>query len=387
MIIYDNISLLYPILLLKFLLNFYLKSHTKHEIIFEPPSSFIDKIELEKMESEITNSAENFHPSNLWNHIGKIQIKRLDKFGLNNFKRLLVMDYGYFPPFPETQFFHLLYLWIKNFPFKILKNLRTNLGFVYYDGHYLSITGLLGIYFSIYIRIFFDLCKKIDRLKLLDSLEEPEIGNPIILKFNGNRISFDLCYAISEYYSIMEKFPINKKTPFIIGELGVGYGRLAYVFLKTMNCKYVISDISPTLYVTQNYLSKVFSDKKIFKFRTFTSYSEIRDEFESSDICFLTSNQLELLPSGFFDLFININSLHEMRKQQIENYHSIINKITKGYFFTKQYSDKIELPSKISEAYELPFDKYPFPKSWKILMKRKSPLNSRFTEALFKIQI
>jgi len=271
-------------MLLKFLFDHYLKSYSTNNISFKPIDR-IDQKMIKFMESEIMNSSENFHPSNFWEYIGKKQVNRLEKFGLNNFKRLLGTDYGYFPPFPEKTFFHILRLWIKNFSFKIFKNLRSNLGLIYYNGHYLSIDGFLGFYFSIYIQIFFELCKKTDRLKLLDTLKEPEIGNPIILKIDENKISFDLCYAINEYYSILEKLPLTKKTPLVIGELGAGYGRLAYVFLKTTNCKFVISDISPTLYISQNYLSKIFADKKIFKFRSFLNYSEIQDEFETSDIC------------------------------------------------------------------------------------------------------
>ena len=173
--------------------------------------------------------------------------------------------------------------------------------------------------------------------------------------------------------------------PICIGT-GAGYGKLAYVFKKIhANCKYIIFDIPPTLYLAQEYLSKVFPKCKIFKFRHFENFSEIEDEFNQSEICFFTSNQLELLPENIINLFINISSLHEMSKKQIETFHNLIDKITKGYFFSKQYPDTMKLPEELSGAYEIPFYEYPIPKNWKIIYKDNEKINPRFVNIIYKI--
>lgn len=80
---------------------------------------------------------------------------------------------------------------------------------------------------------------------------------------------------------------INKEEIHTILELGAGYGRTAYFFLKMIpNLKYVFVDIPPALYIAEKYICNQFKDKKIFKFRKFNSYNEIKEEFEISDIVF-----------------------------------------------------------------------------------------------------
>ena len=99
-----------------------------------------------------------------------------------------------------------------------------------------------------------------------------------------------------------------------MGELGAGYDRNAHVLLSLLpGVRYVVIDIPPALYVAQRYLPSVFPDRKVFTWRTFESYPEIQSEFEHADLAFLLPSQIEMLPDGLFDLFVNISSLHEMR--------------------------------------------------------------------------
>jgi hypothetical protein len=62
--------------------------------------------------------------------------------------------------------------------------------------------------------------------------------------------------------------------------------------------------------VSEKYLSEIFADKVIFRYREFSKYKEIRPEFEESDIAFILPTQLELLPEGSFGLVQTISSLH-----------------------------------------------------------------------------
>ena len=61
-------------------------------------------------------------------------------------------------------------------------------------------------------------------------------------------------------------------------------------------------------------------DRRVFTFRRFTAYDEVRDEIEDAQIVFLTPTQLDLLPAESVDLFVNISSLLEMRPRQIAFY-------------------------------------------------------------------
>ena len=150
--------------------------------------------------------------------------------------------------------------------------------------------------------------------------------------------------------------------------------------MKVLKCKYVLFDIPPALYVCQRYLSAVFPELKIFKFRDFKEYSEIKFEYENADICFFTPNQMELLPKCQFNLFINISSLHEMTLEQINHYFHLINGYCNGYFYTKQWLNWTNSRDKLTISYK----DYPVPYNWKLIFFRKHPIQTRFFEALYK---
>jgi hypothetical protein len=99
--------------------------------------------------------------------------------------------------------------------------------------------------------------------------------------------------------------------------------------------RYIVVDIPPALYISQRYLAGQFPDRKVFRFRNFCDYSEVMDEFHESQIAFLLPGQLELLPDRTADLFLAIDSLHEMRPEQIEYYFDLIDRLTGRFFYFK----------------------------------------------------
>jgi putative sugar O-methyltransferase len=342
--------------------------------------------EIDKMMDELQIAENVFHPSEFWLTLAKEHVEKLKKYGFDNFKRTLNMQYFHFPPFPDKSFLRLLLKWIQHPSLNIFPTSSPKLGITEYSEHYISLDGILGIYYSIYVKMLYEITKKIDKKNLLVKLEEPFLGNPIKIQYENKTISFDVCNSLLEYYSINEGMDLWKQNKLVISELGAGYGRLAYVFLMIHpNHKYVIFDIPPTLYISQTYLSKLFPNLKIFKFRHFSSFSEIQKEYYESDVCFFTPNQLEMFPEKEIDVFINISSLHEMRFDQIQKFYQLIDAKTKGIFFTKQYPDIIKLSNGLSGAYEVPFNKYPTPPNWKLIFNRQNEINPRFTEAIYQI--
>jgi putative sugar O-methyltransferase len=146
-------------------------------------------------------------------------------------------------------------------------------------------------------------------------LEEPAEGGAIPVRLGGGaRTSADLCNSILEDHAASGAIG---SAPRIVMELGGGYGRSAFVWLSMHKCKYIMVDIAPALWVAERYMSSVFEDRKAFRWRPFASYAEVRSEFEAADLCFLTPDQLELLPDASIDLGINISSLHEMTVDKI----------------------------------------------------------------------
>lgn len=222
--------------------------------------------------------------------------------------------------------------------------------------------------------------KSVDRFHLFDGLAEPVLGNPWPIYYEGRLISQDLCNSLIEYSNISSEATLP--APLVAGELGAGYGRLAYVFLKACkDVKYVIFDIPPAIFISQWYLSRVFPDKKIFKVRQFNNFQEIQHDYEQSDIAFFLPEQLELFPEKHFGLFINISSFGEMRSDQIRNYFTQIGRLTRGYFYTKQWVTSINPDDNIVIRQE----DYPVSPQWQKVYERPTAVQKKFFEALYKI--
>jgi putative sugar O-methyltransferase len=186
---------------------------------------------------------------------------------------------------------------------------------------------------------------------------------------------------VLEYYSATSSISQNTAGPLTIAELGGGYGRTAYVFLKARRCKYVLFDIPPALAVCQRYLRAVFPDRTMFTFRPFKKYEEIRAEYEAAEICIMTPNQIELLPTKTFDLLLNISSFGEMTSEQIEHYYQLIDRYCRGYFYTRQWQEHVNDHDGITISVE----DYPTPHNWQLVYSRQHPIQARFFEALYKV--
>jgi hypothetical protein len=129
--------------------------------------------------------------------------------------------------------------------------------------------------------------------------------------------------------------------------------------------KYLIFDIPPTLAVSQWYIQKIFPSEKIFTFREFSDWSEVKESVEASRFAFFTPNQIRHLPADSVDVFINICSLMEMRKDQVSFFLETISRVTRRAFFSKQWYkwknpvDRIELTkddSVLGGGFSLSFD-------------------------------
>jgi putative sugar O-methyltransferase len=180
---------------------------------------------------------------------------------------------------------------------------------------------------------------------LLDSLEESEIGNPIRIWRKGKRISSDLAHSVRERNMLLGPLHLIGKENLTVLEIGAGHGRLAEVFGKTTNYRYIILDITPALYVAQWYITRVFPQERIFSFRHIDDFKEVEQELKESRFVFLTPNQIELFPDGYFDLCVNMNSLGEMRLDQVKNYLYHIDRLTtRGFMSRQEFHEKSKNP-------------------------------------------
>ncbi len=315
-------------------------------------------------------------PSKFWQELNKKNLQQLEAEGLQNIKQTVARNYfTWVIGHRDEQFSFLtrhtnLLVWPS-----ILRGL-----FTYDPTSFLSRKQQIEL--KVFTRMLWKFTEHIDSERLLVHISEPLEGNPFKIDLDGRLISQDLANSILEYYSIRENFKATTNDKVTICELGAGYGRIAYVFLKALSkCKYIIVDIPPALYISQYYLSSVFKNMKIFFFRPFDRFEAVEREFNDADIIFLLPHQAEMLPAKIVDLFINISSLHEMKIEQIHAYFKLIDKLTRGFFYSKQWwsshnpADGITITPK----------EYPVPQNWKQLYLRAAKVQTYFFEAMYSL--
>ena len=235
---------------------------------------------------------------------------------------------------------------------------------------------------SILTKLLWLYTERNDRYGLLQRLSEPLVGSPFDVRIEGKLVSQDLANSVLEYQSIRSGIPDGVQIRSIF-ELGAGYGRNAFVFLSALpNVRYTIIDIPPALYVSQRYVTTVFPDLRAFKFRDFHDYASVAEEYEASRVAFLLPHQARLLPSKSCNLFINISSLHEMVPRQIQAYLELIDRLTSGWFYSKQWRASRNRYDRVV----IRENDYPIPNSWHEIYRRRPAVQRTFFEALYSIR-
>ena len=298
------------------------------------------------MADEIRHDA-LYVPGEFWQTVGKFNDKLLADYGIENFKRTLSHNYQNWMMAAEDdpQVRQLLALWPQH------KSHQPWLNAIEAPDHVGSPCDYRALAFPAYplanahqretyrvaVGLLWEYVLSTDRFGVLETLTESEIGNPVRIWRNGKLISSDLAHSVRERNMLLEASELNGDEALCVAELGAGYGRLAEVFGRTTNYRYMIFDITPALYVSQWYIKRIFPEEKIFEFRHFDSFSEIESELNESRFAFFTANQIELMPDSICDHFINLNSLMEMRPEQIKNFLHHIDRLTKRSFLSRQW--------------------------------------------------
>lgn len=310
--------------------------------------------------------------SEMWTILGGAHYERLAPEHAREFKRTLGLAYFTWLPRPwDSQSRFLLR---HTAPRDLLRSLPR----LSWRGVSMQTARLQTVWLVLFTRLLWLYARRHDELGLLDNIEEPAVGHPFEIRLGGRLISQDLANSALEFYSIREHFRPEGRAS--VCELGAGYGRLAYLFLKAADCRYTVIDIPPALAVSEHYLSAVFPEKRVFRFRPFGSYEEVREEFEAADIRFLLPHQAETLPARSFDLFVNVSSLHEMTRGQVAAYLEMAARLTRGFFYSKQWWEGRNAHDGAIRA-----DEYPYPRGWRRLYLRAAKVQTEFFEAMFRV--
>lgn len=135
------------------------------------------------------------------------------------------------------------------------------------------------------------------------------------------------------------------------------------------------------MYVSQEYLTKVFPDRKAFKFRNFNKFEDIKDEFLEAKIVFLTPDQLLQIPNGTIHLFLAIDCLHEMKKERVEHYFNEAERLS-NYFYYKCWVDTFVVPDGVRH-YQ---NEYPVKSHWVEIFTFPCEIPSGFFHTMYKLK-
>lgn len=331
--------------------------------------------EIREMFDEFPKYRPEILPSKYWEELNRKNLQQLADSRYENFKRTVARNY---------------FTWIVNPLNKQIRFLMSEAGI--WQSLTIFVKAMFAprheylkkrhtIYYNVLTNLLWKYVEKHDDEDLLGKLIEPTEGNPLVVRQNGRLISQDLANSVLEYKAILHP-KLDRRDVKTVLELGPGYGRTAYVFLELQpGCRYILVDIPPALYVAQRYLTAVFPDRRVFPFRPIASFDEVREEYEDSSIVFLTPNQLGLLPDQSIDLFINISSLHEMRMDQIRYYFTEIQRLTRRYFYFKQWKETT-VPFENETVREAD---YPIGQDWTLLNRQQCEVQHKFFEALYEL--
>jgi putative sugar O-methyltransferase len=331
--------------------------------------------EVDRMMTELENDV-RFLPSAFWRDLSKKNLDMIESEGLENFKRTVSQNYynWLITDLRHPQFRRALLFWLKHpsiqpFFAKIDEQVQLRLTT---SNDVVVLTAAQRFKYKIFVALVWLQMHQYDKHGFAASLHEPEIGNPIKIRQAKKLITQDLANSIVECNVIADTLAGIARP--VVAEIGAGSGRLAHAFSSTQNGLYVIFDIPPALMVSQWYLSSVFPGKKIFKFRSFNSFEEIRQELQSCDIAFFTANQLPLFPQRYFDLILSISTLPEMSPEQVSMYLDLFDRHSDHSIYLKQWiSWKNPL-----DGTDIRVEDYLLGDSWSLKLDQTDPINPQF---------
>ena len=315
----------------------------------------------------LTNNFKNY--SSYWNSLAKEHIKLLKEKGINNFKQTIEKHHYWGEGTVISELLKPIYddeILISYDPKELSK--KHDFCELQESKEY-NKSNLILLNYLI----------KNNYQKYLDKLSEDKFGNPIVFNYKNKQYSFALLNSILEIATLEKNINLDQFNSIL--EIGAGSGRTCSSLLKMRgNLNYTIVDIPPALFLCQSNLINTFENKKIFKYRNFKNFKDIKKEFISSDIRFLSPEQLTLIPNKFFDLSVAIDCLHEINKVQVEWYFSEFNRLSKNLFFKCQNNQWATF-----EKNKYSIDNYPVKNNWLKIIHEKCYIPNGYFNAIYKI--
>ncbi len=321
------------------------------------------------MFAELERADAVYRPSAFWERLNAAHLAALAGSGFGHFKRTLnetYFQFGFYA-FPRALPL-LLWRWLRH-PVTSVLRARFDPPAAIRFGRLLAPS----------VALYAEAVAHSPHGALLRELDEPALGDPVVIRYGRHRVTQDLCHSVEEHATIVGgtagRLPLRR-----VAELGAGYGRVAYVWLQAdLAAQYTIVDIPPALYVSQRYLTAVLPKVRAFRFRPFETYGEVAAEMEQAQLVFLEPHQLSLLPDRHFDAMLTISTLQEMRPEQIVRYLELMARKTAGAIYLKQWR---RWRNPIDDVV-IAMGDYRLPDEWEPVLSRRPIVPREFFETLY----
>ena len=339
-----------------------------------------DLARINTMLANLAKGEVRTRPSRYWEELNKMNMAQLNEQGYQNFKKTIALNY---------------FTWMRILPWDsqivfLCKNVQAGAiarslrgAFAICRQKYFSSLGILQSFsYGFLTLLLWEYLFEVSLSPEMMALREPVEGNPpIVIPRPGMTVSQDLGNSLLEFNTFEQAIPGTR--PSTILELGAGYGRNAYTILSLRSqARYIVVDIPPALWVAERYLSSIFPDRRIFRYRDFDRFDSIAEEYSQAQIVFLLASQLSSIPPESVDLIINISSLHEMRKDQIDFYFEQFGRVLKpgGHTYIKEW----KVGKVLFEDITLSEADYRPPAGWTKVLSRTAQVQTKFFESLYK---
>lgn len=301
-----------------------------------------DKGLLEMMMKDMESAPELFKPTQYWKYHEKINIERLEKSDLSQFRNIAVKRtagfgasvYGDWPFNPENiEKMNPVVRMAGRVVNKVSKYINTLYLFNPLTVH--SIYRKLRKIQKQLEDLAYYCATLIDRDGTLNKIEDSGFGNPTdIVIVNGKKYTNNFLKFFSQYVYVKNFVDFDRIERVL--EIGSGYGGQAELLLKAHpHLKICIVDIPPQLYIAEQYLAACFKDQ-VYGYRQSSGNKDIgANIFEKYRIIVLAPWQLDDVRNMSFDLFWNSASFQEMEPDVVENYAKYIQRLVTKWLHLK----------------------------------------------------
>src|SRR5579859_6049377 len=337
---------------------------------------------IEVMREGVLAGPEIYRPGAFWDRLIAQNLEMLQADGIANFKRTVSNNYYNWLVFSRKhpQARHAVWSWLRRPTLAPLRNRldepQTVLRSQFQRGPF-ALSTRQRWWYKFFVGVAWETARREQTRDLTESLQEPEVGNPIGVRHRERLISQDLANSIIEFTFAARSGVVEDGAR--VAELGAGYGRLAYVHSQTCTLTYCIFDIPPALAVAQWYLTAVLGAEHVVPYALGQDFRSVESRLTPGVVAFFTPHQLATFPDWWFDCAQTISTLPELPAAQSAHYLELLAAKSRRAIFLKQWKEWRNRPDDVL----LREEDYKLPAPWRLAERRTDPIQPAFFNQLW----